>query len=82
VVAHYAHAGDGSPGVIRVGELAERVCRSAATTTHPTNTERLPPPLKLALRIVPQEWWAERWQSPTADTPDESPTPRPQHPVS
>ncbi len=34
--------------------------------------------LKLALRIVPQEWWAERWQSPTADA---SPVPTSQHPV-
>jgi hypothetical protein len=25
VVAHYARAGDGSPGVIRIGRLAERV---------------------------------------------------------
>jgi hypothetical protein len=25
VVAHYACAGDGSPGVIRIGQLAERV---------------------------------------------------------
>ena len=37
--------------------------------------------LKLALRIVPREWWAERWQSPTADASDESPVPTPQHPV-
>jgi hypothetical protein len=34
--------------------------------------------LKLALRIVPREWWAERWQSPSADAPDESPAPTPQ----
>jgi hypothetical protein len=25
VVAHYARAGDGSPGVILIGQLAERV---------------------------------------------------------
>jgi hypothetical protein len=25
VVAHYARTGDGSPGVIRIGQLAERV---------------------------------------------------------
>jgi hypothetical protein len=25
VVAHYARASDGSPGVIRIGQLAERV---------------------------------------------------------
>ncbi|HWK18530.1 MAG TPA: hypothetical protein VNR66_13845 [Solirubrobacteraceae bacterium] len=34
--------------------------------------------LKLALHIVPREWWAERWQSPTVDAPDESPVPTPQ----
>jgi hypothetical protein len=37
MVAHYARADDGSPGVIRIGQLAERVGSSAATTTHPRN---------------------------------------------
>ena len=37
--------------------------------------------LKLALRIVPGEWWAERWQSPAVDASEESPLPTPQHPV-
>ena len=42
VIAHYARAGDGSPGVIRSGELAERRGSSAATTMHPRNTETTP----------------------------------------
>jgi hypothetical protein len=35
MVAHYARADDGSPGVMRIGEHAERG-GSAATTMHPT----------------------------------------------
>ena len=42
VVAHYARAGDGSPGVIRIGQLAERSVGSAAMTLHPTNYRTTP----------------------------------------
>ena len=45
VVAHYARANDGSPGVIRIGQLAERVVVAAATTMHPTNYRTTPPRL-------------------------------------
>jgi hypothetical protein len=37
--------------------------------------------LKLALRIVPREWWAERWQSLSADASETSSVSTPQHPV-
>ncbi len=36
MVAHYAREGGGSPDAIRIGELGS----GAATTTHPTGTER------------------------------------------
>jgi hypothetical protein len=42
VVAHYAHTGDGSAAVIRIGQLAERVVVAAATTMHPTNYRTTP----------------------------------------
>jgi hypothetical protein len=37
VVAHYARAVDGSPGVIGLGKLAGGVGGSAVMTTHPRN---------------------------------------------
>jgi hypothetical protein len=42
MVAHYARANGGSPGVVRIGLLAERVGRSADTTMHPTNYRPTP----------------------------------------
>jgi hypothetical protein len=42
MVAHYARADDGSPDVIWIGQLAERVKSSAATTMHPRNYKTTP----------------------------------------
>ena len=45
VVAHYARAGDGSPGVIRIGQLAERVVVALPRLCILRTTERPPPRL-------------------------------------
>ena len=37
--------------------------------------------LQLALRVVPGEWWAARWQSPVTTSSVEPVTPSPRRPV-
>jgi hypothetical protein len=55
MVAHYARADDGSPGVIRIGQLAERVVVALPRPCILGTTERALPHLNEDSKATPDE---------------------------